>query len=502
MRSALLLSPLLFVIACATPPARDTLVMIIESSPANLDPRIGTDAQSERIGQLLFDALLHRDEHFNLQPWLAESWDIPDPKTYIFHLRGGVRFHDGRPLTSRDVKWTFDSMMDGSIVTAKASTYQQVERIDAPDARTVIFHLKEPFATLLWNVSDGAIGIVPYGSGADFGSHPVGSGPFRFVSAEQDANVLLDRNDQYWRTSPKIAHVRFAVVPDTTTRALELRRGSADVELNAITADMAVALRNDPSLVVATAPGSIYAYLALNLHDPILKDVRVRQAIACAIDRKALIRYLWRGMARPADSVLPPEHWAHNSDVPRFDYDPARARALLDAAGYPEVNGTRFHLVIKTSTEESSRLFAAVAQQELRQVGIALEIRSYEFATFYSDIVKGAFQMYPLRWIGGNEDPDIFDYAFDSASFPPKRANRGYYVNPRVDQLIAEGRSTTDQSRRKAIYAEVQSILAEDEPYIHLWYLDNVIVHTKRVTNIHLSPSGDYDFLVDAQLTP
>lgn len=474
--------------------------MIIESSPANLDPRVGTDAQSERIDKLLFDSLLRRDERFNLQPSLAERWEIPDPLTYIFHLRHGVFFHDGRPLTARDVKWTFDSMSNGSIRTPKASTYRFVDRIDTPDQWTVVFHLKEPYSSLLWNVSDGAIGIVPYGSDGTFNHKPIGSGPFRFVSLEQDKEVVIERNDRYWGERARIPRVRFAVVPDTTTRALELRKGSADVAINALTSDMIMAMRGDRSLVIQTAPGTIYTYMTLNLRDPILRDVRVRQALAYAIDRQPIIHYLWRDLARPAGSVLPSQHWAYNGNVPLYNRDLQRARQLLDAAGYPERNGVRFHLTMKTSTEESSRLLAAILQQQLREVGIALDIRSFEFATFYSDVTKGAFQLYSLRWIGGNEDPDIFEHIVYSTSIPPKRANRGYYANPQVDALIDAGRQTIDQPKRKQIYADLQAILARDLPYINLWYLDNVLVHTKRVRNIELSPSGNYDFLVKAEL--
>ncbi|HXZ31228.1 MAG TPA: ABC transporter substrate-binding protein, partial [Terriglobales bacterium] len=167
--------------SCASKPDANTLVMIIESSPTNLDPRVGLDAQSERIDSLLFDDLLTRDDHLNVHPQLAQSWEIPDPETYIFHLRKGVTFHDGRSLTSRDVKWTFDSLLQGKIRSTKAAAYRFVDRIDAPDDYTVVFRMKQPFATLLWNLSDGAIGIVPYGSGNEVTEHPIGSGPFRFV---------------------------------------------------------------------------------------------------------------------------------------------------------------------------------------------------------------------------------------------------------------------------------------------------------------------------------
>src|SRR2546423_8367033 len=186
--------------------------------------------------------------------------------------------------------------------------------------------------------------------------------------------------------------------------------------------------------------------------------------------------------------------------MPRYDYSPERARQLLDAAGYRAVNGIRFHLTMKTSTEESTRLFVAVLQQQLRDVGIALDIRTFEFATFFSDVTRGAFQLYSLRWIGGNEDPDIFEYVFHSARFPPRGANRGYYGNPRVDALIDQARSQLDPNTRKQLYAELQSILAQQLPYINLWYQDNVLVHSKRVRNLTLNPSGNYDFLKTAEL--
>lgn len=496
---ALLVATLLFV-SCSSRPDPTTLVMIIESSPTNLDPRIGLDAQSERIDDLLFDDLFTRDEHLNVQPSLAERWEMPDPQTYIFHLHSGVKFHDGRPLTSRDVKWTFDSLLEGKILSTKAAAYRFVDRIEAPDQSTVIFRLKEPDAPLLWNLSDGAIGIVPYGSGNEIGRHPIGSGPFRFVSAEQDKNVVIERNDNYWGARPKLQRIRFDVVPDATTRALELRKGSADVAINALTADMVLALEHDPRLEIAHAPGTTLAYMAFNMRDPILKNVRVRRALGYAIDRRPIIHYLLRDFARPADSILPPESWAYSNDVPIYSYDPQKARELLDAAGYPAINGVRFHLTLKTSTEESTRLLAAVLQQQLRDVGIVLDIRTFEFATFFSDVTRGAFQFYSLRWIGGNEDPDIFEYVFHSARFTPHGANRSFYSNPRVDVLIDQARREPDQNVRKQLYAELQRILADDVPSINLWYFDNVLVHSKRVKNVTLNPSGNYDFLKTAEI--
>jgi peptide/nickel transport system substrate-binding protein len=488
--------------SCSAKSDPSTVVMIIENSPTNLDPRVGLDAQSERIDELLFDDLCTRDEHLNVQPGLAERWDVPDPRTYIFHLHKGVKFHDGRPLTSRDVKWTFDSLLQGKIRSTKAAAYRLVDSIDATDDYTVVFHLKEPFATLLWNVSDGAIGIVPYGSGEEMSRHPIGSGPFRFVSAEPDKEVVIERNDGYWGAQARLQRVRFAVIPDATTRALELRKGSADVAVTSLTGDMVLALERESNLEVMHAPGTVLAYIAFNTRDPVLKDARVRQAIAYAVDRTPVIHYIQRDFARPAYSLLPPESWAYNGDVPRYDYNPERSRQLLEQAGYPAVHGVRFHLTLKTSTDENPRLVAAVLQQQLRDVGIALDIRTYEFATFFSDITRGAYQLHTLRWVGGNEDPDIFEYVFHSAKFSPHGANRTYYANPRVDALIDQARVELDQNARKQMYAEIQRIVAEDLPYINLWYFENVMVHTKRVRNLALNPPGNYDFLKTAELIP
>src|SRR6516165_3059077 len=284
-------------LSCSKKPDPNTVVVIIENSPTNLDPRVGLDAQSERIGDLLFDSLVRRDQHFELKPFLADSWQILDPETYVFHLHKGVRFHNGRPLTSRDVKWTFDSLLTGKIRSSKAATYSKIVSIDAPDETTVVFHLKEPMASLLWNLSDGAIDIVPYGSGEDFAQHPIGSGSFRFVSAHQDKDVVIERNPNYWATPAHLNRIEFKVIPDATTRALELRKHSADIGINTLTADTVVALRQDKGLTVMQAPGTIYAYIALNLRDPILKDVRVRQALAHAIDTRPIIQYLLRNQA-------------------------------------------------------------------------------------------------------------------------------------------------------------------------------------------------------------
>jgi len=485
-------------------PKADTsaVVFLIESSPTSLDPRIGIDAQSEHIDELLFDGLVVRDASFRVVPGLAERWEQPDPLTLIFHLHAGVHFSDGRLLTSRDVVWTLESMRNGAILTPKAASYASVASVEAPDAATVVLHLKTPDNFLLTNLSSGAMGIVPFGSGRDFWQHPVGSGPFRFVSQEIDKEVVIERNPMSWlRGAGNVARVRFAVVPDPITRALELRKGSADLESNSLLPDMLPVLAAEKHLEVESVGGTQVQYLAFNTIDPILRDARVRQAIACAIDVPLILKTLQAGRARPAVSLLPSTHWAWNGDVPRYDYDPTRSRQLLDEAGYRRgADGVRLHLTMKTSTDEGTRQLAATMQQELAQVGIALELRSFESATFLQDLTRGSFQMYALRWIGGNEQPEIFGYAFSTARIPPKGANRGRYSNPELDALLDDAGKSADQARRKTDYAQAQEILARDLPAVNLWYKDSIVVHNRRVSGIALSPSGSFKFVCDMRV--
>ena len=481
----------------------NTVVFLIETSPTNLDPRVGFDEKSAHIDELLFDGLVVRDENFRVAPALAESWDQPDPLTVTFHLRPNVLFSDGRPLTSRDVLWTINSMRDGTLITPKSNSYISIASIESPNPLTLTIRLKKPDNFLLINLSSGAMGVVPYGSGRDFGQHPIGSGAFRLVHQEMDKEVVIERNPFSWQSNTDltaIQRVRFAVVPDGTTRALELRKGSADIASNSIAPDALPILAAQPSLAVESASGTQVQYLSFNTVDPILQQARVRQAIACAIDRDLIIKTLLSGRAKPAYSLLPEKHWAWTGDVARYDYNPSRAEDLLTQAGYPPgPQGIRLRLTMKTSTDDGTRLLAATVQQQLSRVGIHLDIRSFESATFIQDLTRGSFQLYALRWAGANEQPDIFSYAFSTVRIPPKGANRGRYRNSELDKLLDDAGRSTDQNQRRNDYVRVQQILAKDLPSFNLWYQDCVLVHSRRLTNISISPSGSFAFLRTAK---
>jgi peptide/nickel transport system substrate-binding protein len=491
---------LLFLSSCShsVPSEPGVVNFVIESMPTNLDPRVGTDGQSERIDGLIFDSLVELDEHRIPHGDLAESWDMPDALTYVFHLRPGVKFHDGRVLTSADVKYTFDSILNRSVTSPKRGAYVLIKSIDAPDPATVIFHLSEANSGFLLDICRPAVGVVPTGAGGDFANHPIGTGAFRFVSAQQDDSVVLERNDAYFRAPATISKVVFRVVPEAIVRALELRKGTTDLELTSLTPDMIPVLKAQPGIEVTEQPGNNYSYIVFNFDDPALAKRGVRQALALATNRQEIIRYLLRGQAREADGPLPPSSWAYDPGIKHFGYDPKQAEQLLDLAGFPRSsaqNGMRLKVTMKTSTEESTRLLGAALQEQWRAVGVDLELKPMEIATLFSDLTRGSFQLSTLKWIGVNSDPEFFEFVFSSKRIPPLGANRGRYRNAALDALLDQARNETDREKRRKFFSEIQKMVAEDAPYMSLWYQDNISVHRERITNVQLSPTGDYDFL-------
>jgi peptide/nickel transport system substrate-binding protein len=489
---------LLFLLpSCTRSESREpgTVILALDEGPQNLDPRIGIDATSERLVQLMFSSLVKRSRTFTVEPDLALRWEIPNPTTYIFHLRDDAVFHDGRKVTARDVVYTFRTLLDGSVKTTKRGTFRPVESVDAVDDHTVIFKLKEPFAPFLSNLTRGNMGIVPEGSPPNVAMNPIGSGEFKFVRYIPDGEVVLARNDAYYGNKPHISTAIFRIVPEAVVRALELRKGSADIALNVLPPDTVEVLKADPKLDVIEAPGTNYQYIAFNLKDPVFGDLRVRKAIAHAIDRDKIIRYLLRDQARPATGVIPPGNWAYTGDVMTYPYDPERARSLLRETGRAGLSFT-----FRTSTDEATRLLATVFQQQLKEVGIQVNIQANEPATFSADIETGNFQAYSRRWIGGNNDPDIFNLIFHSTMTPPDGANRGFYGNSDVDRLIEIGRRETDMEKRRAAYQRIQQIVAEDLPYVSLFYLNNVALISKRVKGMTLYPAGEYYFLSEIEI--
>jgi peptide/nickel transport system substrate-binding protein len=440
------------------------------------------------------------DDHMRVVPKLAERLEHPTPTTYVVTLKRGVHFQDGHEMTSADVVYTFRSFLDPEFVSPRKGGYRELKSVDATDRYTVLFTLTRPFTSFPINL---VMPIIPDGAGASLADHPMGTGPYRFVRYAVDDRVELARFDGYFDGPPRNAGLVLKVIPDDIMRGLELQKGTTDIVVNDLTPDIAHQLETNQQLQKAEAPGVDYQYLGINLRDPILRDVRVRQAIAYAIDRHAIIEYLRRGLGVPAVGLLPVLSWAFADDAFSFPFDPARARALLDEAGYRDPDGdgpqSRFRLNLKISnTLEFNRLQASVIQQNLRDVGIDLDVRTYEFATLFADVLKGNFQLYSLQWTAGSlADPDILRRVFHSTQTPPAGFNRGSYSNPRVDALLDEASASTDEAHRLELYKEVQRLVALDVPYISLWNKTNLVVAQRSLTGIQVDAMADLRFLKD-----
>jgi len=466
------------------------------NSAVNLDPRVGADDASQKAHQLLYNTLVRIDDHLKVVPDLAESLARTDDVTYVARLRRGVRFHDGSELTAKDVAYTFRSFLDPAFVGRKGA-YTNVKSVEIVDPSTVAFHLKTPSASFPINL---VMGIVKDGSGAANARSPIGTGPYKLVSFKPDDRIVLARFDDYFEGRPKNSGVVMKVVPDDTMRGLELRKGAVDLIVNDVAPDIVWQMQREGKLRIATGPGTDYAYIGLNLKDPLLQRREVRQAIGYAIDRDAIVKYLRRGYASPAVGIVPPMSWAFRREVFDFRYDPAEAKRLLDAAGLPDPDGdgprTRFAIGFKTSTAEMYRVQAAAIQQDLARVGIAVEIRSQEFATLLGDVVKGNFQMYTAQFVGVT-DPDMLRRVFHSAQAPPNGLNRSHYESAEVDRLIDAASAMTDDEQRGALYGQAQAAIARDVPMISLWYKTNVAVFQPGIQGIRLSPIADFTFLKD-----
>ena len=473
----------------------DSLVVAIESSPLHFDPRVGTDQASWRTHDVLYDALLKKGPGGEFLPDLAESWSTDDAVTWRFRLRGGVRFHDGRPCEAADVAYTYGSLLADGFSSGKKEPLRIIDAIETPSPLDVVFRLKQPYASFPLQL---LLGILPRGTTQlEADTKPIGTGPWRFVESRADDRVVFERFRGAVGGDAKLARLVLRVVPDATTRALELLNGSLDLSLNNLPPDLLPRLAESPRLAVTIRPGSTYAYLAFNFRDPVLGNAKVRRALALALDREALVHGLFRDTVETTETLLPPGHWARLEDLPKLTRDLPGARRLLDEAGYPDPGGGRPRLTLtyKTSTDETSILQATAVAEQWREAGVETRIRSNDFATFYQDVVKGNFQIYSLRW-QGIVDPDHYHEVFLSTSVPPKGWNRGFYSDPDVDRWIEEARRTVDRETRKVLYADIQRRVAETLPYVSLYTMKAVAVHARDLTGLEtMNETADFTFL-------
>jgi peptide/nickel transport system substrate-binding protein len=483
--SSLILMPLES--GCRRGGAQGEMAVMLEKRIETFDPRRSVDSASERMRQLMFNGLTRKDDKFDPAPDLAENFEpSPDYKTFTFHLRPNVRFHNRQPLSAADVKYTFDTLL--TIQSAKRADLER-DRVsvetDPSNPLKVTFHCENPCPGLANTIVP--IGIIPEGTSNEQATRPIGTGPFKFESYTEEQEVVLTSNDDYFEGAPSVKRLAVRIIPDNSTRESELRKGSVDLAINADLDPVTVeGLKNAPGIKTEITDGTNITHLGVNLQDPILKDRRIRQALAYAIDREGIIRDVLRGQASPARSILPVSQWAYEPNVADYKYDPDRAKRLLAEAGKSSLK-----LSLKTSPLSVSRKIGEAIQEQMRRVGIDIELQSLERQKLNQDMTDGNFQLYLNILVGGNQNPDIFRLVYGSGAIPPNGQNRSRYINPQLDKLLSEAQ-TAPRARMKEIYSQVQKILAEDLPQIYLWYPATVVIYRDRISNVKVDPSGDW----------
>jgi peptide/nickel transport system substrate-binding protein len=486
--TSLLLLLCLQLAACTQPP--DAVIRFgLASAPANLDPRYATDATSARINRLLYRRLVDFDDQVKPVPALAD-WQQLTPLHYRFRLRPQrARFHDGTKLTANDVAATYRSILEPGSASPHATLLRTITRIEVIDEATLDFHLARPDPLFPGYLVIGILPAAGIAAGAPFHQQPLGSGPFRFIDWPEPGRLWLQRLDDG-------RQFEFLHIGDPTVRVLKLLRGEVDLLQNDLPAELLTYLDEQPEITVTRGPGSNFAYIGFNLASPPTDDIRVRRAIAHALDRDAIMKYILGDAAQPAAALLPPDHWAGNPALQPLSYDPQLARQLLLQAGYDVAHPLQLNY--KTSTDPVRVRIATVIQQQLADVGIDMRLASYDWGTFFGDIKSGNFQMYSLAWVG-IKTPDIFRYAFHSTALPPEGANRGRLASAEIDQLIEAAEQGATLEVQGLHYRQVQAQLLELLPYIPLWYEDHVVVARQGITGYRLAPDGNYDGLLQVQ---
>lgn len=497
------------------PRRSNSFVIALGDNIRTIDP-IGApsvEAASERVRTLIFNTLVKKDEKFDYSGELASDIKRSDDGlTYTFTLHDGVQFHDGRTLSSADVKYTlelvFSSNFGKSASFYKGSGTEKrsyIKSVEAPDPRTIVVTLIEPWVGLLSNLVP--IAIIPKDSYESQKTHPLGTGPFKFVSYDNAQQVVdLDRFPHYWEGAPKLEKVRVRVISDMNALQAELQAGRVDIAPmpTSLSPDAVKRLEGDPNLQVKVFNGSNVYLLTLNTSSAPLDNVKVRQAIACAIDRQSLIKNLLLGLGKIADSIVPEESWAY-SPGQTYSYDPARAKQLLDEAGFrdPDGDGPRMRfdkpIVYKLSGSSiAGRQYAGVIQNSLKEVGIPVEIQTPEQNTFLDELKRGNFQIAYSQWVGGNQDPIFYKDLFATSEIPTETRssrNRSRYSNKELDALLDEAVNTFDRKKGGELYKKIQDIVSRDVPVFPLWYGSNVVIAKKDVQNIQVNASGDWGFV-------
>ncbi len=492
-------------------PQGGTIIVGLQAEPTSLDSVQISDYNSHRASYNIFDRLLEfKDESTEVEPGLAESWEISDDGlVYTLHLRKGIKFHDGTDFNAEAVKFNLERQFDpnhpyhdtGEFPYAEF-TWGMVDKVEVVDEYTVNITLKEIFAPFLNHLAMHPASI---GSpeaikklGRDFSLQPVGTGPFKFVSWTPGVEVVLEKNPDYWGKPPNIDRVIFRPIIEDQSRLTELEAGGVNFIVN-IPPDELARLKQDPRFTVVEQPGMHTWWVAFNhTRDP-YKDTRVRQAMNYAVNKQAIVDNILKGTGLLAINPLPPVVWSYTDDLQRYDYNPEKAKQLLAEAGYPNGFSCVFWVPESGSGMQQPVAMGTAIQADLKAVGIDCKIETFEWGTYLDKVIvppeKAEYDLMEMSWIGDNGDPDNHLYILLSGEqWPPAGFNMGYYKNEQVDALLREARTTLDRAKRTELYIQAQKLIAQDPPWITIDHETQIVVMDKKIKNFKLHPTGPFRF--------
>lgn len=487
-------------------PAPKTLVVGLVAEPTSMDPGQLTDINSMRVLSSVYDTLVRfKAESFTLEPGLATSWTIsPDGLQYTFKLRRGVFFHDGAPFNAEAVKFTYDRLLDPKHPYANTGPfpfagfyYGAIKQVSVVDPYTVRFTLKQSFSPLLNNLTLNTGRIVSPAAvkkwGKEFASHPVGTGPFKFVRWEKNVRIVLEANSGYWGGRAKLDRLIFRPLPEEQTRVTELLSGGVDFIVD-VPPDNIEQIRKDARFAFYQQPGPHVWWVTLNVRKKPFSDVKVRQAANYAVNKEAIANDILKGTATVSSGPIPPAiTWAYTDQVAKYPYDPAKAKRLLAEAGYPNGFPAIFWIPESGSGMQSPKTMAQAIQADLAAVGIRAQIQTFEWGAYLNQYGKGfgsEADMGALSFMLDPGDPaPMLSLILDGHALPPNGFNGGYYKNDDVDKLLAAATRTVDLKQRGDFYRAMQRIVADEAPWIFIDHALQNAAGLKKVKNFQLHPS-------------
>lgn len=484
--------------ACATAPVSGSasksgstdasLTADLASYPASLDPGLQYDTDSYSVYRNIFDQLLHRDPKSNkIVPWLATTWKQSGPTTWVFTLRDGVKFSDGTPLTAADAAFSIQRILDPKLASQQNANFSAIASATAA-GNTLTITTKYPSPTLLSYLT--TLSVVPMADvqkvgNAAFNLHPVGSGPYTFVSSIPGSQVVLKRNDTWWGTKPQIANVTFRAVPSGASRVADLKSGKADIA-DSMTPDSATQLTGSGSVKVLSAPTERVSYLAFNtIKGGATNDPKVRQAISMAIDYTSLISNLEQGYAKPVNSVLTPLATGYPTALPGYTFDKAKAKSLIQQAGAAGKT-----IVMATSPTYDPQIVQSI-QANIQDIGLKVSIQNTDQATYLKKVQSPTHDWGSIRF--GQWSCSCLDA--DGVAYPLFRTGTIWssYSNPSFDALVDQARKTITPATRTGLYAQAYGILAQDLPGIGLFQIDAIYGATSK---LQWTPDAQQSFFV------